>query len=45
MITTTEPITGRFAVEVDLANQEDLFRARAGLITPEQVRRVRARSR
>ena len=34
---------GRFSVEVELANYEDLFRAEAGLIPPEQVRRVRVR--
>lgn len=34
---------GRFSVEVELSNHEDLFRARAGLIAPEQVRRARVR--
>ena len=34
---------GRFSVDVELANEEDLFRAKAGLIQPSQVRRVRAR--
>ena len=34
---------GRFSVEVELSNHEDLFRARAGLIPPEQVRRARVR--
>ena len=34
---------GRFSVEVELANQEDLFREKAGLILPAQVRRARAR--
>jgi predicted aspartyl protease len=43
MTTTLEPQMGRFSVEVDLANNEDLFRARAGLISPEQVRRARVR--
>jgi predicted aspartyl protease len=33
----------RFSVEVELANYENLFRAKAGLISPEQVRRVRVR--
>jgi predicted aspartyl protease len=31
------------SAEVDLANHKDLFRAEAGLITPEQVRRARVR--
>lgn len=34
---------GRFSVEVELVNQKDLFRAEAGLIPPEQVRRARIR--
>jgi predicted aspartyl protease len=34
---------GRFSVEVELSNQEDLFRAKVGLILPEQVRRTRIR--
>jgi predicted aspartyl protease len=34
---------GRFSIEVELTNHEDLFRAKAGLITPAQVRRVRIR--
>ena len=34
---------GRFSVEVELSNHEDLFRAKAGLILPEQVRRARVR--
>jgi predicted aspartyl protease len=38
-----EPAMGRFSVEVDLANHEDLFRAKAGLIPLEQVRRARVR--
>lgn len=43
MITTQEPMMGRFSVEVELANHEDLYRERAGLITAKEVRRVRAR--
>jgi predicted aspartyl protease len=43
MTTIREPAMGRFSVEVDLANHEDLFRAKAGLISPEQVRRARVR--
>ena len=34
---------GRFSVEVDLANDEDLFRVNAGLIDAKEVRRVRIR--
>jgi predicted aspartyl protease len=34
---------GRFSVEVELANHKDLFRAEAGLISPDEVRRVRVR--
>lgn len=34
---------GRFSVEVELANHEDLFRAKAGLISPDEVRRARVR--
>ena len=43
MTVVKEPVTGRFSVEVELSNQEDLFRAKVGLIPPEQVRRVRLR--
>jgi hypothetical protein len=43
MIVTKEPTMGRFSVEVELANHEDMFRAKAGLITPDQIRRVRVR--
>ena len=32
---------GRFSVEVELANYEDMVRAKAGLIAADQVRRVR----
>ena len=38
-----EPLMGRFSVEVELSNHEDLFRAKAGLIAPDQVRRARVR--
>jgi len=31
---------GRFSVEVELANNEDLIHAKAGTLTPQQVRRV-----
>ena len=34
---------GRFSVEVELANDEDIVRAKNGLIPAEQVRRVRIR--
>jgi predicted aspartyl protease len=43
MIPAQENSMGRFSVEVELSNNEDLFRAKAGIILPEQVRRVRAR--
>lgn len=38
-----EPNVGRFSVEVEMANDEDLFRAKSGLISPDQVRRARIR--
>jgi clan AA aspartic protease len=34
---------GRFSVEVELANDEDLTRAKDGQITPDQIRRVRVK--
>lgn len=34
---------GRFSIEVDLANQDDLFASGAGSIRPDQVRRARVR--
>lgn len=34
---------GRFSVDVELANERDIFRAEDGHIPPEQVRRVRIR--
>lgn len=34
---------GRFAVEVQLANQEDLILAKAGVLQPDQVRRIQIR--
>lgn len=34
---------GRFSVEVELFNDEDLVRAKAGLIRPDQVRREMVR--
>jgi predicted aspartyl protease len=43
MITAKEQQMGRFSVEVELANNEDLLRAKIGLISPEQVRRERIR--
>jgi predicted aspartyl protease len=43
MIAVTEPSMGRFSVEVEISNHEDMFRAKAGLITPEQIRRARVR--
>jgi hypothetical protein len=43
MTTTTEPAIGRPSVEIDLANYEDMLRAKAALISSDQVRRVRVR--
>lgn len=34
---------GRFSVEVELSNYEDMVRARTGAIAPDAVRRLRAR--
>jgi predicted aspartyl protease len=34
---------GRFSVDVELANDEDLFRAKAGMIAPDKVRRITIR--
>ncbi|HEY2589821.1 MAG TPA: retroviral-like aspartic protease family protein [Tepidisphaeraceae bacterium] len=34
---------GRFSVEVEIANDEDIVRAKSGLISPDQVRRARIR--
>lgn len=43
MTATKEPAMGRFSVDVDLANNDDLVRVKDGLIRPDQVRRVRVR--
>jgi clan AA aspartic protease len=43
MTTVKEPKMGRFSVEVELANHEDVIRAKAGDISPEKVRRARVR--
>ena len=43
MIGSEGKITARFSVEVNLANHEDLFRADAGLIRQDQVRRAHVR--
>jgi len=43
MTTIKEPARGRFSVEVELASNEDLIRAKSGLISPDQVRRTRMR--
>jgi predicted aspartyl protease len=43
MVAIKEPTMGRFSVDVELTNDEDLVRAKAGVISPEQVRRVRIR--
>src|SRR4051812_1633427 len=38
-----EPKMGRFSVEVELTNDEDLIRAKHGTIPAQQVRRARVR--
>ena len=43
MLTSTEKQMGRFSVEVELINDEDLSRARRGEIPPDQVRRTKVR--
>jgi predicted aspartyl protease len=43
MVAAKEPSVGRFSVEVELTNQEDLFRAKNGLISAAQVRREMVR--
>ena len=43
MVGAQERIVGRFSVEVDLANANDIMRADAGLISPAQIRRARVR--
>jgi len=43
MTIAKERFIGRFSVEVELANDKDIVRAEAGIISPEQVRRVRIR--
>lgn len=43
MVLPTETKMGRFSVEIELANDEDVLRAQVGLIRPDQVRRVRIR--
>jgi len=40
MVTMQEKTMGRFSVEVELANLEDLMRAERGELSPAQVRRV-----
>ena len=43
MVTSTEPTMGRFSVDVELANDEDLIRVKDGTIQPNQVRRLKIR--
>src|SRR3974377_45970 len=38
-----EAETGRFSVEVEVANHKDMFRAEAELLAPDRVRRARVR--
>ena len=41
MVANRELKMGRFSVELDLANNDDLALAKAGVISPDQVRRTR----
>jgi len=34
---------GRFSVEIEISNDEDVYRANAGIIPPDQIRRARVR--
>jgi clan AA aspartic protease len=43
MTAIQEPTMGRFSVEVELANNEDLTRAKDGSIASDRIRRVRIR--
>ncbi|HUB24983.1 MAG TPA: retroviral-like aspartic protease family protein [Tepidisphaeraceae bacterium] len=43
MVATGELVMGRFSVEVELANDEDLVGAKLGVISPDQVRRMTIR--
>lgn len=42
MVTSGNNNMGRFSVEVELVNNDDLVQARHGQISPEQVRRLKA---
>ena len=43
MIATTEPQMGRFSIDVELANHQDVIHAKVGTIAAEQVRRITVR--
>jgi predicted aspartyl protease len=43
MTTVTEPNVRRFSIDVELTNDEDIVRAKAGVITPDRVRRTTVR--
>lgn len=43
MVSPMDDATGRFSVEAELANYDDLARARSGDISPESVRRLKIR--
>jgi predicted aspartyl protease len=43
MTLAAETKRGRFSVEVEMSNDEDVYRASAGIIPPEQIRRARVR--
>jgi predicted aspartyl protease len=40
MAAVTEPMTGRFSVEVELANNEDVISAKRGHLEPARIRRA-----
>jgi predicted aspartyl protease len=43
MTTTQEPVMGRFSVEIEIANYDDIILAKANMLPPRQVRRARVR--
>jgi hypothetical protein len=43
MVTQTDPAMGRFAVEIEVTNNDDVVLAGAGYLPPEQVRRITLR--
>jgi len=43
MTAIQEPKMGRFSVDIELANNDDLVRAKVGVISTDQIRRTRIR--